>query len=130
LDLREILLIEELLFHIRISDKYVLASFSELEYALSTIRMLIKTANQGLSYIERHCRESGLKMDLHALDTRRTSSFADTHPYDVLLPYARIDGLLGDFETYDQYRGYEYFIPGYESKEARHLPCERDKIDR
>jgi hypothetical protein len=53
-----------------------------------------------------------------------------THPYDVLLPYVRIDGLLGDFETYDQYRGYEYFIPGYESKEARHLPCERDKIDR
>ena len=108
-----------------------MASFSELEYALSTTRMLIKTANQGLSYIERHCRESGLKLDLHAIDARRTSSFADMDPYDVLLPYARIDGLLGDFETYDQYRGYEYFIPGYESetKGARHLAYSKDKSD-
>jgi hypothetical protein len=121
LDLREILCIEELLCDIRIRHKYMLASFSELEYSLATTRMLIKTANQGISYIERYCRESGLKLDLHAIDTKRTSSFADLVPYDVLLGYARSTGLLDDFEAYDQYRGYEYFIPGYGMKEARRI---------
>lgn len=92
--------------------------------------MLIKTTNQGISYIERYCRESGLKLDFHALDRKRTSSFADTGPYDVLLPYACTAGLLEDFEMYDQYGGYEYFIPGYETKEARRIACERDRTDR
>jgi len=94
--------------------------------------MLIKTANEGVSYIERHCRESGFKLDLHALEAKRKSSFADTGPYDVLLPYARVSGLLvDDFEIYGQYRGYEYFVPGYEREEARSKPttCEWDDID-
>jgi hypothetical protein len=73
--------------------------------------MLIKTANQGLSYIERHCRDTGLKLDLHETEKNRRSSFTNTPPYDVLLPCACTSGLFDDFEWYDQYRGYETVVP-------------------
>lgn len=127
LDLREILCIEELLFQIRISHKCVLDSFLELEHALSIARMLVKTANQGISYIERHCRESGLKLDLHALNSKRVSSFARTDPYDTLLPYAHEAGLFTSFAAYDQYRGYEHFLP---ANETLLISCELDGFNR
>ena len=124
LDRREVLCVEELIIQVRISQQYQLASFAELEYAQAATQMLIKTANQGLSYIERHCRETSLGLDLGNVKANRRSSFTETWPYDVLLPYAGTSGLLKDFEKYNQCRGYEYFVPGCEASGGKCITCE------
>ncbi|KAF9459595.1 hypothetical protein BDZ94DRAFT_1324658 [Collybia nuda] len=92
LDMHEILRIEEMLQTVR-QNKYPFQNFQDARDTAST---LTRKVVEGLSYIEKHCRESGMKIDLRAIREDRKSSFESVYPYTVLLPYTRAQGFFDE----------------------------------
>lgn len=92
LDIHEILCVEEVVQNIR-QDEHPFPRFHD---ARDTASMLAKKANEGLTYIEKHCRESGIKIDLRTIRSQHRLSFENIHPYTILLPYIRSQNQSND----------------------------------